>query len=780
MDDFFPGYAVFRPSNGFSVCKWLDISFSVFLKRPLVSILFSSLTGAYLGFYFTAFLRSMTAVVYSMIILFSLLWRSTKTRELLVVFMSVAGFAVFFSVFVMWKNTLDSPETAYYQGRAQVISANSSDDGYKNIVLRLDNGEKVIYLTDHVFEYGDEVDLRCFLRPIVSKGNPGDFDTQAYYYRQGIVRQADSPSIERVRNGRFSLVDWGFRFGSKVRKIFYRIWLGATGEETAALLSALIVGDDSKLSSDVKNSFKKSNLSHILVVSGAHVGYFSATVGTITSVFFKNRKKMILLPIFLVLFGFVTGWGGSAARSIFSYLVAGFLAIDEKMVDRLSVCALSALIIMCIDPFAVFSLGILLSFGATFSIMLFQNRTKIKVKRVFGFLPDELCTAISCFVCAQMGMLPVLFLLGGTISLNSMMVVLLAGFPAEVICSCGLVLTVICCFLPGILHSVLFAPISGIVEVLKKMADFGALDTFGRLKLRQIPVLMLVFVVCLILSVLISSGFKRRIMLVFSLCAVSGLLTHSLIYQDNRSCIYFLNVGQGDCALIVHNDISILIDGGNTGNGETIEKTMDHLNISQIDIAFISHLDTDHCAGIFELWNRNKIDRMFTSFWNESDEMDQLKKSGIKLPENVGILTKGDRVRIDQDLCFDVLWPKAPSDGGNDDSLVLLCELYKTKILFTGDISIEAEEKMDKSLICDIDVLKVAHHGSRFSTSDLFLDDIKTDAAIISVGYNHYGHPSREVLSRLVSHQVDYFRTDENGCVELNVSDDAWKLDYYF
>ena len=240
----------------------------------------------------------------------------------------------------------------------------------------------MIYLTDHVFEYGDEVDLRCFLRPIVSKGNPGDFDTQAYYYRQGIVRQADSPSIERVRNGRFSLVDWGFRFGSKVRKIFYRIWLGATGEETAALLSALIVGDDSKLSSDVKTSFKKSNLSHILVVSGAHVGYFSATVGTITSVFFKNRKKMILLPIFLVLFGFVTGWGGSAARSIISYLVAGFLAIDEKMVDRLSVCALSALIIMCIDPFAVFSLGILLSFGATFSIMLFQNR-----KKSFRFSP---------------------------------------------------------------------------------------------------------------------------------------------------------------------------------------------------------------------------------------------------------------------------------------------------------------------------------------------------------------------------------------------------------
>ena len=265
MDDFFPGYAAFRPSNGFSVCKWLDISFSVFLKRPLVSILFSSLTGAYLGFYFTAFLRSMTAVVYSMIILFSLLWRSTKTRELLVVFMSVAGFAVFFSVFVMWKNTLDSPETAYYQGRAQVISANSSDDGYKNIVLRLDNGEKVIYLTDHVFEYGDEVDLRCFLRPIVSKGNPGDFDTQAYYYRQGIVRQADSPSIERVRNGRFSLVDWGFRFGSKVRKIFYRIWLGATFDEANATLDNILDLFDKDLGTSVEFKGRTTN-------GGGHLG----------------------------------------------------------------------------------------------------------------------------------------------------------------------------------------------------------------------------------------------------------------------------------------------------------------------------------------------------------------------------------------------------------------------------------------------------------------------------------------------------------------------------
>ena len=74
----------------------------------------------------------------------------------------------------------------------------------------------------------------------------------------------------------------------------------------------------------------------------------------------------------------------------------------------------------------------------------------------------------------------------------------------------------------------------------------------------------------------------------------------------------------------------------------------------------------------------------------------------------------------------------------------------------------------------------MAHHGSRFSTSDKFLSDKMIDAAVISVGYNHYGHPSGEVLNRLSEHDIPWLRTDERGCVLLSVNENEWDLDYYF
>ena len=126
------------------------------------------------------------------------------------------------------------------------------------------------------------------------------------------------------------------------------------------------------------------------------------------------------------------------------------------------------------------------------------------------------------------------------------------------------------------------------------------------------------------------------------------------------------------------------------------------------------------------------------------------------------------------------LWPDLPHDGGNEDSMVLLFTCHNVHVLFTGDIGHETEERLHSPEINDIQVLKVAHHGSRFSTSEAFLSDKKVDAAVISVGYNHYGHPSGEVLERLSGFQIPYYRTDKGGCILLQISGDSWKIGYYF
>ncbi len=767
--------------RGFTVPKWLRTVARTSLRRPLVFVLLMCVSGAYLGYYCAPFVGCLAS--FSIGILF-FLYGSSEGRhfsDLVTMLAGSVGFSAFLIGFALYGNHVERLSfAAYYQGNARIISVNASDDGYKNIVLRLDDGEKVIFLTDSTYRYGDILNVKGRLSPIYTKGNPGDFDVRSYYLRKGIVRKADNVSVFTVEHGR-SPVCMGYNLGSGIRKVFYGMWRNATDEDTAALLSALIVGDDSHLAGEVKDSFKSSNLSHILVVSGAHVGYFAATIGAITMLLFRGKHKMTILTVFFVLFGFVTGWGGAAFRSILMYIIIGYLSFGARCIDRLSACALSGLILLIIDPFSVFSTGLLLSYSATFSILAFHQRADRRVKTWFPHIPEELRTAVSCFICAQLGMLPTLFLMGNSISPLTILIVVFAGFPTEVICCFGLILTVFCSLIPvHFLHKVLFVPITGLVSMLKAMADIGSMNVPGRISIRHVPVAGLILFACLMLMLLVRCGFRRKILAFAAVCASFVIIVRSTFIREKRSYIYFLDVGQGDCALICHRNMNILVDGGNKGSGEKIQKVMEYLNINRIDLAFISHLDSDHIAGIIELWQSGKISRLYAPFWGESHEMDQLRMVFRDLPEDLNILKQGDCVTIDDDLSFEIVWPSDPIDGGNDDSMVMLCKMFRSRVLFTGDVSSEAEKSLPNETLADLSVLKVAHHGSRFSTSGAFLKNKKIDAALISVGYNHYGHPSREVLERLVTYEIPYFRTDERGCVLLSVTDSDWKMDYYF
>ena len=767
--------------KGFKVSEWLKTVTCACLRRPLVLVLFMCVIGAYLGFYCGPRIWIMSAVSFGLLLFMYGSAETLKIPELLTIVFCCLGFGFFLikiSTYCDHLKTLDN--SAFYSGEARIISVNSSDDGYKNIIVQLDDGEKVLLPTEDVYDYGDVLRIECRLSPIYTKGNPGDFDVRSYYIRKGIVRKIDKITVVS-RKGGSSPIHLCYKFGSCIRKTFYSIWCSVTDDETAGLISAMIVGDDSHLAKDVKTSFKQSNLSHILVVSGAHVGYFTATVGILCAVFMKGRRSVVILTVCLILFGFVTGWGESAFRSILTFIVLGFLSLESRSIDHVSACALSGLILLCLDPFSAFSYGLLLSFGATFSIMLFCRNAGKLVRKWFPFLPDEVRTAISCMFCAYLGMLPVLLLMGSVISPLSVIVVVLAGFPAEVICSYGLVATLLSLVIPvTLVRRILFLPVKGLVVILRMLANVGSLEIPGRIRLDHVPLPLLVAVSCLLLYVLVRCGFKRRILAFAAVIALVGMIVRIFAFSVEKSRIYFLDVGQGDCALICHQGLNVLIDGGNKGNGETIRNVLEYLNIVRIDMAFISHLDTDHISGILELWDQGRIDRLYASFWGESMEMDQLRKAFPDLPSDVDILRKGDIFKVDESLSFELLWPNDPSDGGNDDSMVILCRMYDTRILFTGDISEEVEKVLPSDVLSDISVLKVSHHGSRFSTSDTFLKNKKVGAALISVGYNHYGHPSREVLKRLGSRSIPIYRTDERGCVLLSASGSEWQMDYYF
>ena len=762
--------------------KWIDRYLCTILRRPLLVLLICCLIGSYISFFGSKLTCVLTVLLFSVIggaVCFS---GRRKFVDLITVLIGTLGFSLCFIGFLLWKNheaRLDISEL--YNGKAKVCSSNASDDGFKNVELLLEDGERIILLTDQTLNYGDSLWLKAKISPIITKGNPGDMDVRQYYRRKGIVRSAERADFGVSEPASMTPVNLGYQAGAVIRRIFNDIWTESTDEETASVMSAMILGDGSRLSKADKSMFKKSNLSHLLVVSGAHVGYFTATVGTLCALVLDEKNKIFGLTAFLLLFGFVTGWAGSASRSILMYLIIGYLSFFKRCIDRLSACSLSALIIMLFDPFAIFSSGLLLSFGATFSIMIFHKNTERILFKYFSFVPEEIRRAVSCFICAHIGMVPVLLGMGNALSLSSAVVVVFSGFPAEMICSLGLVLSVFSLIFPirGV-RTLLFMPVRGMVSILKNMAYIGSMHIGGSLVLRRVPMLLLVSVVSFLLWALNRPGIRRNLLFLLAVGAFLGSVAQIILFKNDRSSIYFLDVGQGDCALITHGEVAILVDGGNQGNGETIRKTMEYLGISRIDMAFISHLDADHISGILELSNLGLVDHLYAPFWSESPEMDQLLALFPEIPSDVTILNKNSVVNIDEDLSFQVIWPQYPTTGGNDDSMVLVCSIYGAKVLFTGDITKETEKELDSSEIRDIQLLKVAHHGSRFSTSDEFLNDKMIDAAVISVGYNHYGHPSAEVLDRLSEHEIPCFRTDERGCVLLTANENGWDLDYYF
>lgn len=228
-----------------------------------------------------------------------------------------------------------------------------------------------------------------------------------------------------------------------------------------------------------------------------------------------------------------------------------------------------------------------------------------------------------------------------------------------------------------------------------------------------------------------------------------------------------IDVGQGDCSLIITPmNKKILIDSGGSENYDVGKNILfPYLldkGVTQIDYIIISHFDTDHCKGFEYVMNNLKVKNAIISKQAEdSENYKEFLKIAKKRKINLIVVDIGDKISIEKDICFYVLWPDSKNfiseNALNNNSIV--CKLiYKNfSILFTGDIEKIAEEgilkKYDSNLnILKSTILKVAHHGSKSSSIEELLSKVKPKIALIGVGENNkFGHPNDNVLERLIS-----------------------------
>ncbi len=276
---------------------------------------------------------------------------------------------------------------------------------------------------------------------------------------------------------------------------------------------------------------------------------------------------------------------------------------------------------------------------------------------------------------------------------------------------------------------------------------------------------------------------KRSRFLIFSsvsaVIVTLGVFLMQVSSEAAKTRVVFMDVGEGDAILISQGSKQVLIDGGR--NGKTLlSKIGRHVPFwdRTIELVIVTHPDADHIGGLPDLMSAYAVRYMLSSgATNDTDEY-RLLSQAVNRPGGTEeeAAFRGTSIEFPDGGVFSIEYPLTPVPGNiqdtgtNASSIVTRFVYGQTSFLFTGDLPREEAFLPDEE---PVTILKTAHHGSKYSTSDRFLEHVSPREAVISVGKNMYGHPSRETLERLSSHGVTVHRTDEEGDIVYVCDADA-------
>ena len=751
-------------------------------KRPLVLPAVFMLVCSFSCYYSSSFIPAV--VLTCAVIGLCLLWlkhASDNKATLLSVALMFCAVLVYIGLFIGSRLNESSDTRERYICTVTEASYNISGD--MDLTVKLDHevlAHANFYCDHESFYPGDVLVIYGKLKMPSSAGNPGEFDYSEYLRKQGILYVVSCERYEVVEKAGFPLNVTGAvqSFFYELRRRSFEAVTSFFDDTDISLAAAVCLGDKSLISSDVKRDFKMSCCSHLLAVSGTHFAGFMACIPMILNVFKVKRKNAILVQtLFCLLIGCLTGWSDSVTRAA---IMSICLFADREWLSALS---LASIVMILADPFCPLSSGFQMSFCAVIAIKVYSGKiSELLIKLHFG---ERIASVLSVPVAATLGMIPFWSDISMRPDFEHLLIQIVGSFIAGAACTFFIPCVLFCYLLP-FWSRYLSMPLKLCLELLLRLVNAGSsLSEKGGSPV-HISSYVLVLLGLTVFLFMLSPCTLRRLFLrpvALVLAVAVGFNAFSLI--NKPSCrVVFADVGQGDCCLIITPDKTCLIDAGTYDEGsKTVSDLLDYCGIYKVDLCVMSHWDVDHAGGIAALCDQGRTKTILTSYVPSPADADKdvqefLLSTALSGSDNNSFLSQlqgiyaGDRVYLSESVYFDVLYPSSNLGGGNENSLVLKLHITgseETTILFTGDIGMSTEtELLESGIDPDCDILKVAHHGSKYSSSVEFIEACSPDAAVISVGaHNFYGHPAPDTLSRLNSYGCEVFRTDEEGAVVM-------------
>ena len=614
--------------------------------------------------------------------------------------------------------------------------------------------------------------LQFFERP----RNPGVFDEPLYYARQDIFGCVWCEEILEVSGEEHALMEWLFQLKNSWKKSL----VDCMGEKNGGILAAMILGEKSEMDSEVKELYQNNGISHILAISGLHISFIGLGVYRLI-----RKTGLRFLPSGMLAMGLLTlyvmmiGVSVSAVRAYVMLLLKIVADITGRVYDMLTAAMLGAAMTVLYQPLYLTDGGFYMSYGAILGIAVLLPA----LQQCFP-CRSKLLSGCHASIAINIMLFPItlwFFYVVPTYSVFLNMLVLPLTGP---ILGIGILGSILLLVIPS--AGGLCLKTCGIaLEFYERICRIGNSLPMARLVLGKPAMwkVMLYYTVLLgILFVILYAKKKKWKRMKYRFVWFVLILAIGLMaYRPNGKLeIIMLDVGQGDGICIRGpQGTAYFIDGGSSdesGLGKyCIEPFLESQGIGVLDYAFITHGDSDHYSGIEEMLARQDVgvhiqNLVLPSLYKQDQDLLALARKALAKGVNVLVMHAGECLK-EGAFSITCLQPSVNDKEltGNAGSMVLEVQYRAFSMLCTGDVEGEGEELLLKKMKDkDYDVLKVAHHGSRNSTSKQFLESCTPDIAFISAGKdNQYGHPHEELLKRLEYAGCKIYNTQENGAIML-------------